>query len=154
MKTIAKISEESITLINYLESIANGQVLSYSQIQQETGVKMDNAGKSYLRTALNKLKREYSAIHGIGIELTCAKTATSVVVKRLVKIDRSVGRAEKTVKRVTTQFYNELSEPEQKQVNFLGAIFGAIKLSARNGKYYLKATNTAPAFPVLPENII
>lgn len=153
MKTIAKISEETLAIINYLESIAHGQILSYAEIETNTGVKMDNTGKSYLRSACRKLRREYSAIHGIGIELASAKTATGIVVTRLVRIDKAVKRAEKTVNNVTVDFYDQFSPQEQKQINFLGAVFGAIRVSAQNGKHYLKNASTIHANPMLPENI-
>jgi len=155
MQTLAKISEESLTLINYLKSVEHGQILSYQQIEQDTGVKMSNsAGRSYLRTACKKLKREYSCLRGIGIKLADKETATTLVVGRLVKIDNAVKRGERTYNNVSIAFYNELSPIEQRTINFVGAAFGAIRVAAENGKYYLKnAVKTAPSNPVLPENI-
>ena len=155
MQTLAKISEESLTLVNYLKSVEHGQILSYQQIEQDTGVKMSNsAGRSYLRTACKKLKREYSCLRGIGIKLADKETATTLVVGRLVKIDNAVKRGERTYNNVSIAFYNELSPIEQRTINFVGAAFGAIRVAAENGKYYLKnAVKTAPSNPVLPENI-
>lgn len=152
MKTIAKISEETLTLINYLQDMPNGQYLTYKQIQKDTGIKMDLNGKSYLRTALKKLKKEYSCVIGDGIKLASPETATCIVVGKLVKVDRAVRRGEKTVNNITSNFYNEVTPQEQKQLNFLGAVFGAIRVAAKNGKHYLKNA-TDPIAPMLPENI-
>ena len=155
MQTLAKISEESLTLMNYLKDVEHGQILSYQQIEQDTGVKMSNpAGRSYLRTACKKLKREYSCIRGIGIKLASADTATTLVIGRLVKIDNAVKRGERTYNNVSIAFYNELTPNEQKQINFVGAAFGAIRVAAENGKYYLKnIQKNASTNPILPENI-
>ena len=155
MQTLAKISEESLALVNYLKDVEHGQILSYQQIEQDTGVKMNTqAGRSYLRTACKKLKREYSCLRGVGIQLMGVNTATTLIVGRLVKIDNAVKRGERTYNNVSVAFYNELSPAEQKKINFVGAAFGAIRVAAENGKYYLKnIAKTAPANPVLPENI-
>ena len=155
MQTLAKISEESLKLINYLKSIEHGQILSYQQIEKDTGVKMNTqAGRSYLRTACKNLKREYSCLRGIGIELASAKTAATLVVGRLVKVDNAVKRAERTYKNVSIAFYNELNPAEQRQINFIGAAFGAIRVAAENGKYYLKNVEKVNNLnPILPENI-
>lgn len=155
MQTLAKISEESLTLVNYLKGVEHGQILSYQQIEQDTGVKMDTpAGRSYLRTACKKLKREYSCIRGVGIQLASADTASTLVIGRLVKIDNAVKRGERTYNNVSVAFYNELSPVEQRQINFVGAAFGAIRVAAENGKYYLKnAQKVTAANPVLPENM-
>jgi hypothetical protein len=155
MKTLAKISEESLTLIKYLEGVEHGQILSYQKIEQDTGVKMDTAaGKSYLRTACKKLHREYSCLRGVGIEMASPKSATTLVVGRLIKIDNAVKRGERTYNNVSVAFYNELPPNEQKQINFIGAAFGAIRVAAENGKYYLKnATKANGNAPALPENI-
>lgn len=155
MKTLAKISEESLTLIKYLEGVEHGQILSYQKIEQDTGVNMSTpAGKSYLRTACKKLRREYSCLRGVGIELASPKTATTLIVGRLVKIDNAVKRGERTYHNVSVAFYNELPPQEQKQINFIGAAFGAIRVAAENGKYYLKnAVKQNATAPVLPENI-
>jgi hypothetical protein len=136
-----------------LKDVEHGQILSYQQIENDTDVKMNTqAGRSYLRTACKKLKREYSCIRGVGIKLADKDTATTLVIGRLVKIDNAVKRGERTYNNVSLAFYNELPPAEQKQINFVGAAFGAIRVAAENGKYFLrnarKVTN-----PVLPENI-
>ena len=155
MQTLAKISEESLTLVNYLKDVEHGQILSYQQIEQDTGVKMNTmAGRSYLRTACKKLKREYSCLRGVGIKLADKETATTLVIGRLVKIDNAVKRGERTYNNVSIAFYNELSPAEQKTINFVGSAFGAIRVAAEQGKYYLKnAVKVNNSNPVLPENI-
>ena len=153
MKTLAKISEDTLTLIRYLEGVDHGQILSYQKIEQDTGVNMNtHAGRSYLRTACKQLHREYSCLRGVGIEMASPKSATTLVVGRLIKIDNAVKRGERTYNNVSVAFYNELPPSEQKQINFIGAAFGAIRVAAQNGKYYIKNAKRVTA-PALPENI-
>ena len=154
MNTLAKISEESLTLINYLKNVEHGQILSYQQIEKDTGIKMNlQASRGYLRTACKKLKREYSCIRGVGIEMASSKSATTLIIGRLVKIDNAVKRGERTYNNVSIAFYNELSPVEQKQINFVGAAFGAIRVAAENGKYFLKNVERVMATnPIIPEN--
>lgn len=154
MKTIAKISEETLTIINYLQDMPHGQYLTYAQIQNDTNVQMDIKGKTYLRTALKKTRREYSPVRGLGIELASAKTATGLVANKLVKIDKAVRRGERTYNNVTTDFYSEFTPQEQKQINFIGAAFGAIRVASENGKHFLKNTTLQPVSPMLPQNIM
>ena len=154
MNTLAKISEESLTLINYLKNVEHGQILSYQQIEKDTGIKMNlQASRGYLRTACKKLKREYSCIRGVGIEMASSKSATTLIIGRLVKIDNAVKRGERTYNNVSIAFYNELSPVEQKQINFVGAAVGAIRVAAENGKYFLKNVERVMATnPIIPEN--
>jgi len=133
-KTIPKISEESLKIITFLNKCNNGDILSYDKIQEETGVKMNTFGKSYLRTAVNKCGLVYGCIRGYGIKLADAQSTMSLVTHRLGKITSTVKKANKTQKTLVSQFLEELSPPEQKQILFIGAIFGAIKVAADNGK--------------------
>ena len=154
MKTIAEISEETLKIINYLQDIPHGQLLTYADVEKDTGVKMDLKGKSYLRTACKKMKREYTPVYGVGYELASAENAIGLVTHRLVKIDKAVKRGEKTYNNVTTNFYSDFTPQEQKQINFIGAAFGAIRVAAENGKHFLKnTTNLTPSNPMLPENV-
>ncbi len=155
MQTLAKISEESLRLIEYFKGVEHGQMLSYQQIEKDTGVKMDTpAGRSYLRTACKNLRREYSCIRGVGIEMASPQNASTLIIGRLAKIDNAVKRGERTYNNVSIAFYNELTPAEQRQINFVGAAFGAIRVAAENGKYLLKnAQKVSEQNPILPENI-
>lgn len=138
-RTIAQVSESTLILQTYLEGKKDGAQLSYSQIGNETGVRMNDAGKSYLRTALKRAKKEYSTIRKYGIKLADKDTAMGIVTHKLEKIDRSIKRGEKTHKNIQSQFFDSLSQNEQREILYLGAVFGAIRVAANNGKIvYLK----------------
>src|SRR6186997_969054 len=121
--TIAEVSKQSLQIENVLKAAKPGDFITYKNLEVLSGVRMDNRGKGYMRTALNRLKLEYTPRMGEGIELASPENAISIVSKRVIKIDSSVRRAEKTTKRITNQFYDDLPEHAQKNVNYLGAVF-------------------------------
>lgn len=134
-KTIAVVSEYTLKIQNYLQTkCKNGDELSFERIHHETGVVMDEKGKGYLRTAMKRAKIEYSAMIGYGVKLADVKSIMPILSNRLVKIDRAVKRADKTHKNLQEQFFEALSPSEQKQLLYVGAVFGAIRVAAENGK--------------------
>lgn len=139
--TIAKVSKDTLKIQSFLEELEAGEYVSYSDIEYKTKVRMDTKGKSYLRTALKRAKIEYSPVMGKGIKLADSKTTMGLVVNRLNKIDRTVKRAEKTQQNLQTQFFESLEPQEQKQLLYIGAVFGAIRVSAENGKLLYQSKN-------------
>jgi hypothetical protein len=144
MNTIAEVSKQSLKLENILRSSRPGEFISYKNLESLSGVRMDNKGKGYLRTALNRLKLEYSPVIGQGIQLADAGNAIAIVSKRVIKIDNSVKRAEKTTKRITNQFYDKLNEHEQKNVNYLSAVFASLRAYSQTAKQFFKKTEHKP----------
>jgi len=136
--TIQKISQETLTLVNYLQEKQPGESLPYNQIEKETGVKMNIAGKGYLRSALNKLKMEKETNVGKGITIASEKSVTTIMIHRLGAIDNAVKRGERSYKHLSQSFFNKLNEDEKKQILFMGAAFGAIRVAAEMGKKSLK----------------
>lgn len=100
MKTIQEVSEQTLKIENILASGSPGEEFTYQQLQNLTGVKMDNIGKSYMRSALRRLRMPYEVTHGVGIRLLSPDNAMRIVTTKVVKIDNTVKRAEKTVKQV------------------------------------------------------
>lgn len=133
-KTIAEVSEDTLKLQAYLEKQKNGAELSYMRIEHDTGVVMDSRGKGYLRTALRRAKLESSTERNVGIVLADSKNAMGIIVNKLQKIDRTVKRGEKTHKNIQEQFFHSLTPEKQREILYIGAVFGAIRVAAENGK--------------------
>ena len=76
----------------------------------------------------------YETISGTGIKLLSAENASKIVVDKVIKVDNAIKRATKTTKQVTDRVYDELPEPEKKNINFLGALFGTIKAYSTSAK--------------------
>ena len=140
-RTIPEISKETLILEEYIRTKEDGTELSFEQITHETGITMNTYNKNHLRTACKRAKREYASIYGYGIKLADDKTVMPILTNRLVKIDRTVKRGEKSQKILQEQFFNSLSEQEQKNILFIGACFGAIRAAAENGKLIYQKNN-------------
>ena len=140
-RTIGELSENTLKIQNYLEEQEVGTELSYKNIEHNTKVKMDLNGKANLRTALKRGKIEYSTIQGYGIKLADADSTMKILSQKTIKIDRAVKRAEKSHKNLQEQFFESLDEQHQKELLYIGAVFGAIRVAAENGKViYSKKT--------------
>ena len=140
MRTVGYITEQTIKLYNYFKDILPGTELSYSKIELDTGIKMNETGKRYMRTALNKAKIEYELKWGYGIVLAEPDNVIKILNTKLIKIDNAVKKADKTNKNLVT-FFSELPPHEQKQVLMVGAVFGAIRVAAENGKRLYQQKN-------------
>lgn len=134
MNTIQEVSKHTLKIENVLSSATPGEFLSYKQIQELSGVQMDNKGKGYMRSALKRLKLPVETISGKGIKIISKDNATSIVVSKVQRIDSSIRKAEKTTKQVRDRVYNELPEVEQKNINFLSALFGTIRSYSQSAK--------------------
>lgn len=142
MKTIAEVSKQALQIEGVLRNAKPGDILTYKNLEILSGVRMDNKGKGYLRTALNRLKLEYAAIRGEGIELASPTNSIALVSRRVIKIDNSVKRAEKTTKRISNQFYDQLNEHEQRNVNYLSAVFGSLRAYSQSAKMFFKKSES------------
>jgi hypothetical protein len=138
MKTIAEVSRETLLIEAYLRTLQPGMFVPYTDIEHETGVPMDLKGKGYMRTAMNRLKTEYTCVRGKGITLADQLNATSIIAHKVIRIDSAVNRAAKTTKRISNQFYDLLNANDQQHVNVLEATFGAIKTYALAAKRIFK----------------
>lgn len=143
MKSLFQISKETLLIEDRLKELKNGEFISYQQIENDTGVKMDNKGKSYMRSALHRLKKEYAAVRGQGIEIASIDNANTIMIGRVVKIDNAVKRGERTHKILNSEFYDQMTPDEQKQQTLIGAAFGVLRAVASNGKKVLNSSMNA-----------
>lgn len=151
---IKKRNEETNRLIVYFSDQPAGQVLSYKQIEEESGVRMNYAGKQMMRSALNHLKIEYYVQRGQGIQLANAENTSLIMVGKLSKVDNSIKRASKSHKRLM-KFTEELPEEEKKSMLFLGGMFGVMRAYTIQARKYTKIQqqNTEQKPIMLPGNI-
>lgn len=148
-KTIAQVSEDTLKLQAFIEQQEHGATLSYLEIEQATGVRMDTHGKAHLRQATKRSKREYSPIRGAGIRLASAESCMPILGGRITRIDRAVRRADKSQKLLQEQFFASLSAEDQRKILFAGAVFGAIRLAADQGKQLYKKNTQLLSGPTI-----
>ena len=132
--TICEVSETTLRLQEYIMTKPHGTELSYSRIAADTGIKMTEPNKQKLRSAIRRARREYAAIHVYGIVLADPGLVLPILSNRLIKIDRAVRRGDRTHKTLQEQFFAQLSPEAQQKVLFAGAVFGAIRIAADNGR--------------------
>lgn len=136
--SIQEISQNTLKFEAIFSIAEKGKFFSYGDLYQATKVVMDINGKSYMKSALRRLKLPYETIHGEGIRLLSKDNATRIVVRDVMKIDRSVKKAEKTTKQVQNRIFDELPKEQQEQVKFLGSLFGAIRAYSTSAKAIFK----------------
>jgi hypothetical protein len=134
MKTIAEISKETVAIESFLKTCKPGEKIPYLVLEKETNVKMDTRGKAFLRSAMRRLRLEYSCIRGHGIELCSPKNATSIIAYKIIGVDRSVRRAHKTTRHVSDQFYHQLADDDKRQVAIAQSILSPIMTYAKGAR--------------------
>lgn len=122
--------EKTLILAEFLSKKPEGTRISYVEIEESTGIKMDVTGKNYLRSALKMSHIESITEKGYGIELASAENASEIVSNQFLRIDNSVKRGRKVTQNISNQFDAKLSEPDRAKVNYAISIFGAIEASA------------------------
>ena len=141
MYTIQDVSTNTLKIEALISASPSGKYFSYSDLQKTTGIQMDENGKSHLRSALRRLKMPYETIQGEGIRLLSPENASKIVVRSVVRIDNSIKKAEKTTKHVRNKVFNELTEDEKKNINFLSALFGTIRSYSTSAKRIFDTQN-------------
>jgi len=154
-RTIAKVSDNTLKLQSIMENFHPGDELSFNNIEHDSGVKMNERGKQYLRTACKRAKIEYSSIRGVGIKLADPRTTMQILSHRLIKVDNSVKRADKSHKNLQEKFFSQLTIKEQKDRLYIGSVFGAIRAASNNAKLIygknIKKINFSVEIPI-PKN--
>ncbi len=143
-KTVAELSRETMILQKYIEEQEPGAELSFDKIARDTKIPMTGKNKAKLRCAMRRAKREYSSVHNFGVKLADSKSTMDLLTHKLVKIDRCVKRGENSQKNLQEQFFHSLDSIEQKNILFIGAVFGAIRVAAENGRV-IYSKNPHPA---------
>ena len=147
--TSQRLSEDSQRLLALVEEQEDGMLLTYEEVEAQTGVIMNDYGKDKLRVAILRAGLEYSVLPTVGYRLASPDTAMQILTHQLVTIDSRVRRANRAQTVIQKQFLDALKPEEQRAVTFLGAVFGAIRLAAENGKKIYAPTRPALANPPL-----
>jgi len=114
--TIQEVSVETLTIEAFLSEVkAPGLKLSYEEISTATGVTLDVRGKTYLRTALKRLKIEYLTYRNWGIAMPSKTTAMNVIDDRMLKTHRAVKKTRRAEVNIGTEFQGKFSKPTQER---------------------------------------
>lgn len=144
MKTIAEVSRETLIMEAIIKGLKPGEHISYDELQNQSGIIMDAKGKSYMRSALHRLKIEYTTINGVGITTASAKNSSGILSTKAKRVDNSIHRAEKTTRNITTQFYSELENKDKAVLNDMNAKLGTLRLFSKDIKMIFKKDELKP----------
>jgi hypothetical protein len=134
MQTIQQVSQKTLKFESIFTDAPLNQYFSYKELQERTGFEMSDRNKTYMRSALRRLKLPYEVRRGDGIVLVGEKNAIRIAAYKVIRIDNAVRSGEKTTKQISIKTYHLLTEPERKNINFLSALFGSIRSYSNNAK--------------------
>lgn len=146
-----KITEQTAKLKEFLNAAAverPGDKISYDEITDATGIDMDTKGKAYLRAAAKYAQVEYSTIPKYGIEIAGPDNSSDIMGGRLQRIDAATRRAETAAKNISVRYLEDMSDQDQKNINMLVSVFGAIRASADQYKRIQQAKKRLEIRPV------
>lgn len=136
-KSIAEVSKDTLKIEGVLSTLSHGDYISYGDLANKSGVSMDNKGKSYLRTALKRLKLDYTTIKGEGIELEGKNNQTAILAGGIIKMDRAVKRTNKQFKQAPEKpYFKDQSMQDKTFILSTGAILGAISENSKKAKVF------------------
>ena len=133
-QTVAQGSEDYLKLLEYIQDQPPGVLLNYQMVWDSTGVLMDRRGRDRLRRAIRRSNREYSVVPNVGYKLANAEMVMGILSFKLMRIDNTVKNADRSHLNLQRAFLAQLTQEEARGVLFIGAVFGAIRLAAENGK--------------------
>lgn len=147
-------SEQVDKLVAWLSDIPDGTMLSWLEIEQQTGISMDpkGPGRSLVRDAMNRAKRPYHSVYGSGVRLADSMSAISVIRAGDGKVFRAVKRSHKRSVIVVSRF-EDMPESDRHEAMQRDALRGAMLASSKA----LRALTPAPVPPVppqLPSNLL
>jgi len=134
MNTLQQVTEETLKFEAVFSDAPLNQYFSYKELKERTGLIMNEQNKSYMRSALRRLKLPYEVRRGDGIILVGGENAVRIAAHTVIRVDNAVRKGEKTTKQITVKTYHLLNETEKKHISFLSALFGSIRSYSNNAK--------------------
>ena len=153
--TIAEVSQDTLTLETFLNQQPPGAYFTYEDITEATGVKMDTAGKGYLRTAV-KRSRHIALVTTIGHGVTIASETnfTQHVGHKLQGIANGAKRIGKLAgDGLQSEWAGDMTPEERAALQRTAAFGNAVELSAKGEarNVALPPVNTTQARIPLPD---
>jgi hypothetical protein len=91
-----------------ISAASDGKRMSYVEIEQASGVRMDQRGKGIFRSAAKRSNRPYLTIPGLGVEFSSADNAIEIARDKLVRVRHSVSRFQKTASILADKHLDEM----------------------------------------------
>lgn len=143
-------SEDYLKLVEYVKTKPEGYLLYYLTVETDTGIKMDYAGRSKLRRAIEKCGYEAENHNNKGYVL--AEVANAVIISDIDarRILNKLMRSEKRNKRLIDRFLTRLPPDQRDRIllreSALGGMIGSRSLFTGRKPVY-KITEAKPELP-------
>jgi hypothetical protein len=137
MKIKPSIPEREIEvarLCEYFSSLPNGAKVSWEEIEEHAGVRMNMSGREQARRALRRLRWPYLPVRGEGVVLSSADSALTIMRGKFVKIDHAVRKADTTRAHLTERHLPDMSGRDQRSMLLLASFFGAVRTIANDAR--------------------
>ena len=134
-KTQARIQ----ALAKYFEAHADGETLTWQEIETGTGIDMSvkGNGRDMARRALKVLKRPYETLVGTGVRLSAAASAMTIVRGRFSRIDGAVRIADRTQRQLQDRHLEAMPDDDKRRMLIAAGFFGAIRTYAKQARVKL-----------------
>lgn len=126
------------TLSKFFETKKHGEVVTWLDIEQATGVPMHpsaNPNRSLAREALDRMKWPYDTIWGAGFRLSSADIASEIVDNKFGRVMRATKRVGRTADQLNERHNAEFSYSQRMDLAGKIATMGAIRALQVNTRF-------------------
>lgn len=121
-------------LQEYFAGRKDGERLSWLEIERGASVKMDDRGKAIARLSLKRLRRPYTPLPGLGLELSGPENAVEILDKQGRRIVRSVHQTIETGEHLAARHLEAMSSSHRERLTRTRSILATLELSASLAK--------------------
>jgi hypothetical protein len=115
-------------------TLSDGEIVSWLELEQSTGVKMDDRGRDLFRLACSRLKRPYKANPGNGVEMSSSTNALDIVADKTKRVTSALETARETTDQVAGRHLDQMDGEARKKIEHHRAVFATIGLSSSLSK--------------------
>jgi len=134
-------------LMVFLDNVPPGATVLFEQIEQETGITMNQSGREKLRQALHSLERPYQPIHGKGIELLGVQNGLEIVHGKMNVVQKSIANAKRIHRLVDDQVGPALKPHERRSLGIVATALTAMELAGQEMRQKIKSNQGVPLLP-------
>ena len=138
-KSNQKTQAEIQTLAKYFETRADGDTVTWVEVETATGLSMavSGHGRQNVRRALRVLKRPYETLVATGVRLSAPASAMTIVRGRFARIDGAVRVADRTQRQLQERHLEQMAADDQRRMLIAAGFFGAIRAYTKEARVKL-----------------
>lgn len=121
-------------LMAFVATLKDGVCVSWVEVEQATGIKMNDYGRDLVRVALARSKRPKLPLPGEGFETSSAENGLEIVQRAGRAIVSALGRARETTEQVVGLHIKEMTQERRNRLTQQQAVLATLELSASLAK--------------------